>query len=77
MEKHRTLDCFGVQCPMPIIKTAMEIKLMQVGEILEIIATDAGVRSDMPAWCKKTGHEFMGIECEDDEYRVYVRKQGK
>jgi len=35
------------------------------------------LRSDMPAWCAKTGHEFLGIEERDGEYHVFVRKRGR
>ena len=40
MEKDATLDCYGVQCPMPIIKTAMEMMKMEAGQVLEVVATD-------------------------------------
>jgi len=68
------LDCYGLLCPMPIIQTAVKIKGMKVGEILEVTSTDEGIRGDMPAWCKMTGHEFLGLEEEAGVYRVYVRK---
>jgi TusA-related sulfurtransferase len=68
------LDCYGLLCPMPIIQTAKKIKEMKVGEVLEVISTDAGIKADMPAWCKMTGQEFLGIEEAGDIYRVYVRK---
>jgi tRNA 2-thiouridine synthesizing protein A len=68
------LDCYGLLCPMPIIQTAAKIKGMKVGEVLEIISTDEGIRGDMPAWCKMSGHEFLGLEEEAGVYRVYVRK---
>ncbi|MFA4858670.1 MAG: sulfurtransferase TusA family protein [Candidatus Margulisiibacteriota bacterium] len=68
------LDCFGLLCPMPIIQTAQKIKEMQIGEILEVAATDAGIKSDMPAWCDATGNEFLGVEEQNGEYRVWVKK---
>jgi tRNA 2-thiouridine synthesizing protein A len=68
------LDCYGLLCPMPIIQTAKKVKEMKVGEILEVISTDAGIKADMPAWCKMSGQEFLGIEEDGDVYRVYVRK---
>jgi tRNA 2-thiouridine synthesizing protein A len=69
-----TLDCFGLLCPMPIIQTAQIIKDMKVGEILEVISTDKGIKEDMPAWCRQTGHEFLGVEEEGDVFKAYVRK---
>lgn len=76
MKADRTLDCVGLYCPMPIVKTSQEIKELQEGEVLEVIADDRGIKSDMSAWCEKTGHEFLGIEEREGEYHVFVRKKG-
>jgi TusA-related sulfurtransferase len=59
---------------MPIIKTAEKIKELQIGQVLEIIATDEGIKSDMPAWCKATGQEYLGTEEQNNEYRCYVKR---
>ena len=59
---------------MPIIQTAQKIKQMKVGEVLEVLSTDKGILADMPAWCRQTGQEFLGIEEEDDVFRAYVKK---
>lgn len=69
-----TLDCLGLQCPMPIIKTAQQIKRLSPGQTLEIISDDPGIEQDMPSWCRTTGNEFLGIEKDDDEYHVFVKK---
>jgi len=59
---------------MPIIKTAEKMKEIKPGEILEIISDDPGIKEDMPAWCKSTGNEFVGIEESDGEFKVYIKK---
>lgn len=59
---------------MPIIQTAKKIKELQVGEVLEVVSTDEGIVADMPAWCKMTGQEYLGLEKDGDVFRVYVRK---
>lgn len=74
MKADVTLDCFGLLCPMPIIKTAEKMKELSPGQVLEVLATDEGIKSDMPAWCKATGQEFLGVEEKEGEYRVYVKK---
>jgi len=74
MKPDATLDCFGLLCPMPVIQTAKKIKELRVGEVLEILSTDEGTIGDMPAWCKLTGQEYLGLEKDGDVYRVYVRK---
>jgi len=74
MDIHETLDCFGLLCPMPIIKVAEKIKELKVGQVLEVIATDEGIKTDLPAWCKTTGHEFLGVEEKNGEFHATVRK---
>lgn len=74
MKADQTLDCVGLYCPLPIVKTAAKIKELKAGQILEIVADDKGIKMDMPAWCKSTGQEFLGVEEKDGEYRVYVKK---
>lgn len=74
MNADHTLDCVGLYCPMPIIKTSQMIKKIKVGETLEVTADDKGIKEDMPAWCKTTGNEYLGMEEKDGEIRVYVKK---
>jgi len=59
---------------MPIANTAKKLKELEVGQVLEVLADDEGIKEDMPAWCKTTGNEFLGMEEKDGEYRVYVKK---
>lgn len=61
---------------MPIIKIAETIKGLSSGQVLEVIATDEGIVSDLPAWCRRTGHKFLGVEKREGEYYGYVRKAG-
>ena len=74
MEADRKLDCVGLYCPMPIVKTAEKIKELKAGEVLEVLADDKGIKQDMPAWCQKTGQECLGMEEAGGEIKVYVKK---
>lgn len=74
MEADATLDCVGLYCPMPIIQTSEKVKELKIGQVLEVIADDKGIKADMPAWCESTGNELLGLDEEDGEYRVYIRK---
>ncbi len=74
MKADAILDTLGLYCPMPIVKTAEMIKDLKIGQVLEVISDDEGIKEDMPAWCKRTGNEFLRIEEGEGEYRVYVRK---
>jgi len=74
MKADATLDCIGLYCPMPIYQTAKKLKELKAGQVLEVLADDEGIKEDMPAWCRTTGNELLGIEEEAGEYKVYIRK---
>ncbi len=74
MKADQSLDCIGLYCPMPIVKTAEKIKELKQGEVLEVLSDDIGIKEDMPAWCRATGNEFLGIEEEGGGYKVYIKK---
>jgi TusA-related sulfurtransferase len=56
------------------VKTAEKIKELKTGQVLEVVSDDEGIKEDMPAWCRRTGNEFLKIEERNGEYRVYVKK---
>ena len=68
------LDCSGLACPMPIIKTKKAIDGLQLGQVLKMIATDPGSTSDMDAWAKKTGHALLASEREGEKFVFYIKK---
>lgn len=70
------LDCTGMQCPLPVIKTAKAIKELQPGQTLELLATDPGVTPDMTAWTGRTGNELVQIEQKGDVFHVLIRRGG-
>ncbi len=74
MTADQSLDCFGLLCPMPVIQTAKAVRGLKVGQVLEVVATDPGVVEDLPAWCRSTGQEYLGLEREGEVIRVYIRK---
>ena len=68
------LDTRGLLCPQPIIETARAVERMAPGQLLEVVSDDIGVLEDMPAWCKGTGHELVGMRREGDLVVCTVRK---
>ncbi|MHB1533252.1 MAG: sulfurtransferase TusA family protein [Acidimicrobiales bacterium] len=75
-EVSETLDCTGMQCPLPVIKTAQAMKKLGAGEVLELLATDPGVEPDMHAWASRTGNELVSINETDGVFRVLLRRVG-
>jgi len=66
----KKLDCSGMLCPMPVVKTKKALKDMAVGDVLEMLSTDAGAMPDMYAWAKQTGHDLL--DAIDDGTGKYV-----
>ena len=71
----QTLDCKGLNCPLPVLKTKKAIDGMQAGQVLEMISTDPGSKPDMQAWTKKTGHELLQSREEDGLFWFYIRRR--
>ncbi|HPC05174.1 MAG TPA: sulfurtransferase TusA family protein [Anaerolineaceae bacterium] len=69
-----TLDCSGLACPMPILKTKKAIDALQVGQVLKMIATDPGSSSDMNAWTQKTGHELLESQQDGSKFIFFIKK---
>ncbi|MEM0075150.1 MAG: sulfurtransferase TusA family protein [Nitrososphaerota archaeon] len=73
----KTLDTKGLLCPMPVLKTSQAIKEIQIGEVLEVLATDPGSKPDLTAWAKMTGNELLSMEELDGApkvYRFYIKR---
>ena len=71
----KTLDTKGLFCPMPVVKLASTIKSIQIGEILEVLATDPGALADIPAWARKTGNELVKQAKEENVLKFYVKRK--
>ena len=70
---NEVLDCSGLSCPQPILKTKKTIKGMSSGQILKMISTDPGTNKDMLTFCEKTGHELVEIEEGDGSASFFVK----
>jgi len=58
---------------MPILKTKKTIGNMKSGQILEILGTDPGTRNDLPAFAKRSGHEYLGEKQDEGFSRFYIK----
>jgi len=74
LQEDKTLDCSGMLCPLPVIKTSKAIKEMQVGQVLKMIATDPGAPADMEAWSRQTGNELLDSHQEDGKFVFYLKR---
>ena len=70
----RQIDCIGLFCPMPIVKTREAIREMTVGQVVEMLSDDPASDADMKSWADRSGHELIGVSREGAIYRFLVRK---
>ena len=70
----KILDAKKLSCPLPILKAKKAIDGINIGEYLEVLATDPGSVSDFNAWARSTGHELVENSEEDGVYRFVIKK---
>ncbi|MCA9913232.1 MAG: sulfurtransferase TusA family protein [Anaerolineae bacterium] len=73
-EPTQVLDCSGMSCPLPILKTKKAVDALEVGQILKMIATDPGSKSDMEAWTNKTGNKLLEYQQDGDKHVFFIEK---
>jgi tRNA 2-thiouridine synthesizing protein A len=69
-----TVDARGSACPGPLLEAKKGIGRVKVGEILEVYSNDSGTRTDIPAWARKVGHEYLGVLEADGYDKHFVRR---
>ncbi|WP_298447535.1 sulfurtransferase TusA family protein [uncultured Marinobacter sp.] len=72
----RTLDTSGLRCPMPLLKTKLELNGMSPGDMLEVIATDAGSARDIPAFLELSRHRLVNSTQTDGHFRFVIECGG-
>lgn len=69
-----TVDARGQSCPGPLVSLHKALKDAQRGDLLELLATDPGSRSDVPSWSRLSGNELVDATEADGVFRYIVRK---
>ncbi|MBN7769360.1 sulfurtransferase TusA family protein [Marinobacter daepoensis] len=72
----KTLDATGLRCPMPLLKTKLELNAMAPGQELEVVATDTGSKRDIPAWLALSSHTLVSQSESNGEYRFVIKCGG-
>lgn len=77
MKVDKMVDAKGLACPMPIVRAKKAMDELEVGQILEVHATDAGSEKDVPAWARVSGHQVVKEAKENGIYLFWIEKGGK
>jgi len=69
-----TLDLVCRMCPLHLLEPGEMLKCLKKNQVLQVLTDYDGALEDIPAWCKKCGQEFIGIEEDEECYKLYIRK---
>lgn len=75
LQPAKTVDARGTACPGPLLEAKKAIGTIKPGDIMEVLSADEGTKVDIPKWCAKQGHEYLGTIDESGYYRIFLRKK--
>jgi TusA-related sulfurtransferase len=73
-EVTRSIDAKGMACPGPRMTLIGAIREGQVGDVIEVLSSDEGSKTDIPAWVAKAQHELVEVVPDDGFTRFIIRK---
>ncbi len=68
------LDCLGMLCPVPVIKTGRAIRAVGVGDRLTVVADDPGVELDLRDWCSANRQEHVSVSTHEGVFTTVIRR---
>ncbi len=71
----RTLNCIGMRCPEPLLRTRIELDRMASGEVLEVIADDPEAEEDIKRLAARLGHEIISLESREGRVRILIGRR--
>ncbi len=71
----KSVDARGTACPGPLLEAKKAVGTIKSGEIMEVLSSDEGTKTDVPKWCTKQGHEYLGTIDENGYHRIFMRKK--
>ena len=74
MANRKLVDARGSFCPGPLMELIAAMKMVEVGDEIEVLSTDKGSATDIPEWIQKVKHEHLGTEEKDGVWHVLVKK---
>jgi tRNA 2-thiouridine synthesizing protein A len=70
----KTVDARGTACPGPLLEAKKAIGTIKPGDIMEVLSADEGTKVDIPKWCAKQGHEYLGTIDVSGYFRIFMKK---
>ena len=70
----KTVDARAMACPGPLLEAKKSMGAIKVGDIIEIWSGDKTTRDNLSRWCKKLGHDYLGVIDEGGSDRLFVKR---
>ena len=74
MADRKVIDARGSFCPGPLMELIAAMKMVNVGDEIEVLSSDKGSSAEIPQWLKKVGHEHLGTSEQDGIWHITVRR---
>ena len=71
------LDTSSTLCPVPVIRARQALDKLQPGQVMKLIATDPGSKSDIPSFARTAGYELLSSQQEGKQFVFLLRKGGR
>jgi len=74
LKADKVVDARGTACPGPLLEAKRGMAAVPKNGIMELLSSDEGTNDDIPLWCKKIGHEYLGVIEDASHWRLFVRR---
>jgi tRNA 2-thiouridine synthesizing protein A len=71
----KVVDARGTACPGPLLEAKKAVSTIKSGDIMEVLSADEGTKADLPKWCTKQGHEYLGTIEVSGYFRIFMKKK--
>ena len=74
LDVNKVVDARGTACPGPLLEAKRGMAEVSMNGIMEVLSSDEGTNEDIPLWCKKIGHDYLGFIEEAGHWRLFIRR---
>ena len=74
IDYNKELDCTGLSCPLPVLKTKKMVDSMNHEEILKMNSTDPGSKNDITSWIESSGNELLSRGQDGEKLIFFIKK---